>query len=169
MKNPINIRLRLRAAAVTSGVALAIAAGCENPAAGPPQAPPDPLTAIYDSSLGIRITDYAVTTNGAFTRDSLVGGGNVVNTGKTVSLRYVGRLIDGTIFDQDTAPGAAALNFTVGAGSVIRGFDEGLIGMRAGGKRVIIIPPKLGYGSTPWAGIPANSILIFSITQLTSN
>ncbi len=160
---------RLRAALVAGSLGLAIAVGCKNPAAGPPLVAPDPLTATYDTSLHINISQYTVTTNGAFTRDSVVGGGNIAASGKVVSLRYVGRLTDGTIFDQNTASGASPLNFTIGAGSVIPGFDEGLLGMRAGGKRVIIIPPKLGYGSTPRAGIPANSILIFSISLTTVN
>ena len=169
MINPSASRPRLRAAALAGGAALAVAVACANPAAGPSGGSTDPLTAPYDSSLRIDISTYQVTTNGVFTKDSTVGGGNVVNTGKTVSLRYVGRLVDGTIFDQDTATGAAPLAFTIGAGTVIPGFAEGLLGMRAGGKRVLIIPPKLGYGSVPRAGIPANSILIFSITNLTSN
>ncbi|MBI3790650.1 MAG: FKBP-type peptidyl-prolyl cis-trans isomerase [Gemmatimonadetes bacterium] len=161
--------LRLRVAAIAIGAASAILVACENPAAGNQAAQTDPLTAQYDSSLHIDITQYAVTTNGAFTKDSVVGGGNVVATGKTISLRYVGRLIDGTIFDQDTATGAPVLSFTVGAGTVIKGFDEGVVGMRVGGKRVIIVPPKIGYGATPRAGIPGNSILIFSISLTSSN
>ena len=169
MKNPMNSRLRLRALGLAAGLGLAVSAGCANPAAGPTLPPPDPLTAIYDTSLHINIGQYTVTTNGAFSRDSVVGGGNTVSSGKTITLRYVGRLIDGTVFDQDTATGASALAFTVGSGTVIPGFDEGLIGMRVGGKRVIIIPPKLGYGATPRAGIPGNSILVFSISLLTSN
>ena len=164
-----NTRPRRRAALIVGALGLAIAVGCKNPAAGPPLVAPDPLTATYDSALHINISQYTVTTNGAFTRDSVVGGGNIAATGKQVALRYIGRLTDGTIFDQDTASGAPALTFTIGAGSVIQGFDEGLVGMRAGGKRVIIIPPKLGYGSTPRAGIPANSILIFSIRLTTVN
>ncbi len=169
MTNTSASSLRLRAAAIVVGLGLALAAACANPAAGPSSLAIDPLTAPYDSALGIDITKYVATTNGAFYFDSVVGGGNVVASGKTVSLRYVGRLIDGTIFDQDTVSGTSALAFTVGAGSVIPGFDEALTGMRAGGKRVLIIPPKLGYGAVPRAGIPANSILIFRITNLTSN
>lgn len=169
MTTPLTSRLRLRVAAIAGGLGLAAAAACANPAAAPSSGATDPLSASYDSALGIDITKYVATTNGAFYYDSVVGGGNVVNTGKTVSLRYVGRLIDGTIFDQDTASTASALAFTIGAGTVIPGFDEGLRGMRAGGKRVIIVPPKLGYGSVPRAGIPANSILIFRIGNLTSN
>ena len=154
---------------LAGGCVLAVALGCKNPAAGPTLPPPDPLTAEYDTALHINISQYTVTTNGAFTRDSTVGGGNIAASGKAVTLRYVGRLVDGTIFDQDTSAGLSPLAFTIGAGTVIKGFDEGLVGMRAGGKRVIIIPPKLGYGSEPRASIPANSILIFRIQLLTVN
>jgi hypothetical protein len=169
MSTTLPYRLRLVGLGAALALGLGALAACENPAAGNVTVYSDPLTAPYDTSLHIDITQYQVTTNGAFFKDSVVGSGNTVATGKTVSVRYVGRLIDGTIFDQNTATGSSALTFTIGAGSVIKGFDEGLIGMRAGGKRVIIIPPKLGYGSNAQAGIPANSILIFLISSLTSN
>jgi hypothetical protein len=157
---------RARRAAVIAGIAVvAIVSACKNPAGTPEGVTTNPLAATYDSSLGIHIADYQVTTNGAYTLDSIIGGGAVVNTGKLVKLRYTGFLTNGVIFDKNTNVATdSILSFTIGSGSVIQGFDEGLIGMRQGGKRMIIIPPTLGYGSTAHAGIPANSILVFSIS-----
>jgi FKBP-type peptidyl-prolyl cis-trans isomerase FkpA len=148
--------------------AVAVALACTNPAAAPNGPAPDPLSATYAPSLGINISEYQVTTNGALTRDSVVGGGLAAVLGKRVTIRYIGYLTDGTIFDKNTAATDSALVFTVGAGSVITGFDDGVSNMRVGGRRMVVIPPKLGYGGTPKAGIPANSILIFwiSLTQV---
>jgi peptidylprolyl isomerase len=85
-----------------------------------------------------------------------------------VAVRYQGRLENGTVFDQTSAGSTAS--FTVGAGMLIRGFEQGLVGMREGGRRQLFIPASLAYGSQPVrdnAGniiIPANSKLIFDVT-----
>lgn len=145
-------------------VVVAAAVSCTNPAAAPDGPAPDPLSATYAPSLGINISEYQVTTNGAFTRDSVVGGGAAAILGKRVSLRYIGYLTDGAIFDKNTAVTDSVLVFTIGARSVITGFDDGVTNMRVGGRRMVVIPPKLAYGATPKAGIPANSILIFWVS-----
>lgn len=92
--------------------------------------------------------------------DLVVGTGGTVVTGDTVSVTYVGTLTSGTQFD------AGNFTFRVGAGSVIKGWDQGLVGMRVGGKRRLTIPPSLGYGSQAQGSIPANSTLKFDITLL---
>lgn len=92
--------------------------------------------------------------------DVTVGTGATVVTGDTVTVRYVGTLTNGTQFD------ANVFTFRVGAGVVIKGWDEGLPGMRVGGKRRLTIPPNLGYGSQAQNGIPANSTLLFEIDLL---
>ena len=148
-----------------AAAALAALAACRNPAGSLVAAITNPLAATYDASLGITIANYQVTTNGAYTFDSIIGGGAIASAGKTVKLRYTGYLSNGVIFDKNTnVVTDSTLNFVIGGGAVIRGFDEGLVGMRQGGKRMIIIPPALGYGATARAGIPANSILIFLIS-----
>ena len=153
---------------VVSVATLAALAACRNPAGTLVAAITNPLAATYDASLGITIASYQVTTNGAYTFDSIIGGGAVANAGKVVKLRYTGYLTNGVVFDKNTnLVTDSILSFVIGGGSVIGGFDEGLVGMRQGGKRMIIIPPKLGYGATARAGIPANSILIFSISLTT--
>ncbi len=92
--------------------------------------------------------------------DLVVGAGPVLVSGDTVTVTYVGTLTNGTQFD------AGTFTFRVGAGAVIKGWDEGLPGMRVGGTRRLTVPPNLGYGSQGNGAIPANSTLKFDITLL---
>ena len=111
-------------------------------------------------------------TAGLVAQDETVGTGAAAQQGDTVAVQYVGKLQDGTVFDQSSAhtqvmPGctkAGELCFTVGAAQMIPGVDEGVVGMKVGGKRLLIIPPTLGYGANAVGPIPANSTLIFEIT-----
>ena len=93
-------------------------------------------------------------------QDLVVGTGPTVVSGDTVTVRYVGTLTNGTQFD------AGTLTFRVGSGSVIKGWEEGLPGMRVGGTRRLTVPPRLGYGSQANGPIPANSTLVFDIVLL---
>lgn len=91
------------------------------------------------------------------------GDGEEAQKGDTLEVHYEGRLEDGTKFDASRDHGST-FEFQVGAGQVIQGWDEGLIGMKIGGKRKLTIPPELGYGAAgaPPA-IPPNSTLVFEI------
>ncbi|HTK47702.1 MAG TPA: FKBP-type peptidyl-prolyl cis-trans isomerase [Gemmatimonadaceae bacterium] len=104
------------------------------------------------------------TASGLKYRDQLVGTGPTVAAGQRVAVRYSGCLTDGTKFDErnDAAP---ALLFTVSATplQVIPGFDEGVIGMKVGGRRQLVIPPALGYGNVANGEIPPNSTLVFTV------
>jgi FKBP-type peptidyl-prolyl cis-trans isomerase FkpA len=102
------------------------------------------------------------------TNDLVVGTGAVAASGNTVTVQYTGWLYDptktdgkGTQFDTGTLS-----PFVLGSGAVIAGFDQGIIGMRVGGTRRLIIPPSLGYGSNANGPIPANSTLVFEMTLL---
>jgi peptidylprolyl isomerase len=79
-----------------------------------------------------------------------------------VAIHYVGRLADGKQFDANR-PADQPFVFRIDAGEVVPGFDEGVSGMRVGGRRQVIIPPALGYGARDNGPIPANSILVFTI------
>ncbi len=94
--------------------------------------------------------------------DIKVGTGDAVEEGDTVEVHYVGTLQNGTQFDSSYSRGET-FSFTVGEGRVIAGWEQGLIGMKVGGERILVIPPELGYGSTPIGPIPANSTLVFKI------
>jgi FKBP-type peptidyl-prolyl cis-trans isomerase len=77
--------------------------------------------------------------------------------GHTVDLKYKGTFEDGRVFD------SGSFSFQVGSGQVIQGFDMGVTGMKVGGKRKIVVPPELGYGSRAVGPIPANSTLVFEL------
>jgi FKBP-type peptidyl-prolyl cis-trans isomerase len=95
--------------------------------------------------------------------DVVVGTGAEAKTGNTVTVNYVGMLPDGTVFDASANHGQA-FSFPLGGGRVIKGWDQGVVGMKVGGKRRLIIPADLAYGNqSPGAGIPANATLIFDI------
>ena len=95
--------------------------------------------------------------------DEVVGTGAMAEGGDTVSINYVGSLENGKIFDASANHGQA-FTFQVGVGQVIPGFDHGILGMKEGGKRKLIIPAALAYGAQAVGDIiPANSILIFEV------
>ena len=104
--------------------------------------------------------------NGLQIEDIKIGEGNEVKKFDIVTVNYTGTLEDGTKFDSSLNPGRTPFRFTVGAGQVIKGWDEGLMGMKVGGKRKLTIPPELGYGSRDNGPIPARSTLIFDIDLL---
>ncbi len=95
-------------------------------------------------------------------KDVVIGTGTEVTTGSTVSVHYTGTLTNGVKFDSSYDRGAP-FSFTVGEGQVIPGWEEGLLGMRVGGKRELVIPPELAYGSRDLGVIPANSTLQFVV------
>ena len=95
--------------------------------------------------------------------DVVVGTGAEAVPGSTVSVNYVGALPDGTVFDASANHGGA-FSFPLGAGQVIRGWDQGVAGMKVGGKRRLVIPPGLAYGDQAVGGvIPANATLVFDV------
>lgn len=97
--------------------------------------------------------------------DEVVGTGVEAVAGKSVTVNYSGTLIDGTKFDSSydrNEPFA----FNLGAGEVIAGWDQGVVGMKVGGKRKLVIPPSLGYGSADLGVIPPNSTLVFEVELL---
>jgi FKBP-type peptidyl-prolyl cis-trans isomerase FkpA len=96
--------------------------------------------------------------------DVRAGEGTAASKGKTVSVHYTGRLTDGTKFDSSYDRGQP-IEFPLGAGVVIKGWDQGIDGMRVGGKRKLTIPPELAYGArgTPGGPIPPNATLVFDV------
>ncbi len=98
--------------------------------------------------------------------DLAVGNGPSPTAGKPVKVHYTGWLENGTKFDSSVDRGQPFV-FTIGAGEVIPGWDEGIMTMKAGGKRKLIIPARLGYGAAGAGGvIPPNATLIFEVELL---
>jgi FKBP-type peptidyl-prolyl cis-trans isomerase len=112
-------------------------------------------------------TEHTTTTpSGLRYRDEVVGGGREARAGDRAMVHYVGRLEDGEKFDS-SRDRDEPFEFALGAGTVIRGWDEGVQGMRVGGKRTLIIPSDLGYGARGAGGvIPPHATLIFDVQLL---
>lgn len=111
-----------------------------------------------------------ITQSGLSIVDLVVGGGAAAKIGSSVTVHYTGWLSDvgekGNQFGS-SRDNAEPFDFTLGSGTVIQGWDEGLIGMRVGGRRKLVIPPELAYGKRAIGGvIPSNSTLIFEIELL---
>ena len=106
------------------------------------------------------------TPSGLKYEDVKVGTGDAAETGKTVSVHYTGWLTNGTKFDSSKDRGQP-FEFPLGGGRVIKGWDEGVKGMKVGGVRKLTIPPELGYGARGAGGaIPPNATLVFEVELL---
>jgi FKBP-type peptidyl-prolyl cis-trans isomerase len=90
------------------------------------------------------------------------GNGAIVKAGQCLSVQYTGWLDNGNKFDS-SRDRVGGFRFQIGAGNVIQGWDEGLIGMQVGGRRRLVIPPALGYGASGQGSIPANATLTFIV------
>ncbi len=97
--------------------------------------------------------------------DLVIGTGATAAVGDAVTVNYVGTLTNGTKFDSSYDRGQPYA-FRIGAGQVIAGWDQGVPGMKVGGKRRLTIPPSLAYGNQAYGPIPANSTLVFEIELL---
>ena len=105
--------------------------------------------------------------NGLIIEDLVVGEGAEAQDYNKVVVDYKGSLADGSVFDSSLNPGREPFTFTLGAGSVIKGWDLGVEGMKVGGKRKLTIPPELGYGDQGAGGvIPPGATLIFEVDLL---
>ncbi|GJI97702.1 hypothetical protein RugamoR57_44200 [Duganella caerulea] len=144
----------------------ASAAQAQTPAApvAPADVPPPPPLVVGSATPGPAAEQLIVT-------DTKLGTGKEATTGATVYMHYSGWLyrplaknMHGKLFDS-SIPRGEPLDFVLGAGRVIKGWDQGIQGMKVGGKRTLIIPSELAYGSrpTPGSGIPPNSALIFDV------
>lgn len=120
------------------------------------------LIAIRPGKGGVEIT----TPSGLKYLDLVVGTGATPQRGQTVTVHYTGTLANGSKFDSSVDRGKPA-DFKIGVGGLIKGWDEGLMSMKVGGKRKLTIPPNLGYGSQGRPpDIPGNSTLIFEVELL---
>jgi FKBP-type peptidyl-prolyl cis-trans isomerase FkpA len=163
-----------RSIAATAGIVAAVAiAACAKAASSSttvaptaaPSAAPDDQSEIgrtrFDPALGIHLDSMSRRASGLYVQDLAHGTGAVAGRGKSVVVRYTGWLSTGKQFD------SGEITVTLGSNKTIRAWEEGLLGMRVGGKRRLVVPPNLGYG-VRGAGdqIPANSVLVFEMEAL---
>lgn len=121
--------------------------------ATPAVAPTTTMTNNSYSLPGIQITDV------------VVGTGSEAVAGKTVVVNYTGKFTDGKVFDS-SIPRGTPFDFVLGSGMVIAGWDEGVAGMKVGGKRTLVIDSSKGYGPNDYGPIPGGSTLIFDVELL---
>lgn len=123
----------------------------------------DPATIEYAVDLDVQIDEMTRTESGLYYRDIVVGDGPVAEPGQNVAVHYTGWLPDGRQFDTSRDRGQLFV-FHLGGGQVIAGWDEGVAGMRVGGRRQLVIPPHLAYGQRGAGGvIPPNATLVFDV------
>ena len=127
---------------------------------------PHQQAALYDA------ISEASTDNGELTglviNDVVIGDGSEASKGDTVTVHYIGTLETGQQFDNSNTRGTP-FTFTLGENRVIAGWEQGVLGMKAGGERILVIPPGMAYGNKNVGPIPANSTLVFSISLLSIN
>lgn len=134
-----------------------------------------PLIAVFAAALSLSACGGGSSSSSATTTvaspaaltltDTVVGTGATVVAGSTITVTYTGWLYVTTATDfKGSQFDTGTFQFKVGAGTVISGFDQGVVGMKVGGTRTMLIPSSLGYGATGTTGIPANSGLVFQVT-----
>ena len=122
---------------------------------------------MYASSLNVNLAAATRLPSGVAYQDMQVGTGATAESGKVASVRYTGYLSNGTRFDGNEAASAALLPVAIGSASTgirtVPGFEQGITGMRVGGRRKIIIPPALAYGAGGSGPIPGNTVIVFDV------
>jgi FKBP-type peptidyl-prolyl cis-trans isomerase FkpA len=140
-----------------TGLVILLLGACSS---GENTAAPAPAPVVLDQG------NATTTASGLIIEELAVGSGTLAADGNRVSVHYTGWLTDGTKFDSSLDRNQP-FEFRLGAGQVIRGWDEGVAGMQVGGKRKLTIPPQLGYGERGAGGvIPPNAVLVFEVELL---
>lgn len=136
-----------------------LAAACGD-ASGPSD--PDLSTVQFAPALGVDIATMTRVGSGVYIKDLVVGPGAEVAVGRTMQVRYRLWLSNGTAIEDNLAP-KPTFPLVLGQRRVIAGWEQGIPGMKVGGKRLMAIPPSLGYGPEPYGQIPGNSVLVFEV------
>ena len=152
--------LRRLAVVLPLALLLPLAAAACGSDEGTPFAPL-PASVQFAPQLGVELSAMTRTSSGLYYRDLAVGTGRAAASGNVVAVGYTGWLTDGTQFDASAA--GDPIVFRLGVGQVIDGWDEGIQGMREGGRRQLVIPAGLAYGASGNGPIPADAPLVFTV------
>jgi FKBP-type peptidyl-prolyl cis-trans isomerase len=139
---------------------------CMNDTAPTTSSASNPATEVYASTLGVNLAQMTKVSDTLYSQDLVVGTGATAVNGKSLGVTYTGWLVNGTQFDSNV--GKATFTFVLGFANVIGGWDEGLVGMKVGGKRRLVIGSALGYGPSGFLAIPPNATLVFDVQLLSS-
>jgi len=121
----------------------------------------------FAAELHVHLDQMTRTSSGLYYQDLEIGRGLRAHPGHVVVVHYTGWLPNGAKFDSSRGEGREPLSFTLGSGRVIAGWDEGIAGMKVHGRRRLVIPPNLAYGSRGSGGvIPPNATLVFEVELL---
>jgi len=143
-------------------LATSLAVGCSGQAATPEEPAQTETPATEPPAAAPEVTELQI-------EDLKEGTGAEAKSGDSVTVHYTGWLTDGTEFDSSVDAGQP-FTFNLGAGEVIPGWDQGVAGMKVGGKRKLTIPPDLGYGAQgAGTAIPPNAVLVFEVELLEVN
>jgi FKBP-type peptidyl-prolyl cis-trans isomerase len=152
---------------IVASIALVACSQAAATAASSAAANPQPLAGdiertTFDPSLGVHLDSMHRHADGLYVQDLVSGTGAVGTRGRTVVVKYTGWLPNGKQFD------SGEITVTLGTFKTIRAWEEGLLGMRVGGRRRLLVPPSLGYG-TKGSGeaIPPNAVLVFDMEMMT--
>ncbi|MEX2582391.1 MAG: FKBP-type peptidyl-prolyl cis-trans isomerase [Gemmatimonadota bacterium] len=127
-----------------------------------------PEDVTYAPELNVDLSAMERTAEGLYYLDLEEGSGPEATSGQMATVHYTGSLPSGEEFD--SSRGRAPFQFALGAGEVIRGWDQGVAGMRVGGQRLLVIPPELAYGQAGAGGvIPPGATLVFEVELLALN
>jgi peptidylprolyl isomerase len=170
MKSIATLALRARGTCINASytclAALLFASACGGSGASSSGAPaPQPIAgdverAQFDPALGVNLAAMTRRADGMYVQDKLIGTGGVALTGRSVLIRYTGWLSTGKQFD------SGEITVTLGTNKTIRAWEVGLLGMRVGGKRRLVVPPALAYGDKASGAIPPNSVLVFDMEMM---
>ena len=154
------------AVSIASILSILLLAGCQESAPDQTDLPPGNRVAErYHASLRVDLSEMTRRSTGLYVQDVVVGEGARADSGDVVTVHYTGRLPNGNAFDS-SRDRDQPFEFALGYGRVIDGWDQGVVGMRVGGQRRLVIPPALGYGARGTGPIPGNATLVFDVELL---
>jgi FKBP-type peptidyl-prolyl cis-trans isomerase FkpA len=165
MNEELRVRMLMRRT-VPALVVLGAACGGGSAPEEASQLPPERQVAErYAPELGIDLAEMERLWSGMYIQDVRVGDGPRADSGDAVTVHYTGWLPNGMKFDS-SRDRDEAYDVAIGYGRVIDGWDQGIVGMREGGRRKLVIPPVMGYGERGQGPIPSNSTLVFDVELL---